>query len=90
MLVKKWKNQMTPLLESLEQLDDIRARIKNVESRLLELTKRTDDHQNEPTDNSEAGLVRMIEEVQTIIEEVEMKTNQLDMKLSVIERLAQE
>ncbi|MFW9850997.1 MAG: hypothetical protein ACFFF4_17855 [Candidatus Thorarchaeota archaeon] len=85
-MAEEWKNKMTHLIESLEELDDIRIRIKDAESSILKLTKRDEDDGSE---NQEAALVRLLEEVQLSIEEVELKTNQLDMKLSAIERLMQ-
>ncbi len=85
-MAEEWKNKMTLLIESLEELDDIRIRIKDAESSILKLTKRVEDDESE---NQEAALVRQLEEVQLSIEEVELKTNQLDMKLSAIERLMQ-
>jgi hypothetical protein len=89
-LAEKWKEQMEPLLESLNHLDDIRIRIKDAERAILILTKKTEETNENEEQNDEMAHVRLLEEVQTLIENVELKTNQLDMKLSAIERLLRE
>ena len=89
-MAEKWKHQMKSLLESMEQLDDIRLRIKEEESNILAFVKETKDAQEGEDDRGEAALIRLLEETQLLIEEVEIKTNQLDMRLSAIERLVRE
>ncbi|MHA1908075.1 MAG: hypothetical protein ACW98Y_12320 [Candidatus Thorarchaeota archaeon] len=89
-MAEKWKEQMEPLLESLNHLDDIRIRIKDAERAILILTKKTEETNENEEQNDEMAHVRLLEEVQTLIENVELKTNQLDMKLSAIERLLRE
>ena len=89
-MAEKWKHQMKSLLESMEQLDDIRLRIKAEESNILAFVKETKEEREGEESRGEATLIRLLEETQLLIEEVEIKTNQLDMRLSAIERLVRE
>ncbi len=90
LVAEKWKRQMKLLLVSMEQLDDIRLRIKAVESNILAFAKKTEESPNGDDDRGETALVRLLEETQLLIEDVEIKINQLDMRLSAIERLVHE
>lgn len=76
---------MQSMMNSLEGLKDIRLRIKTVEQKLLDVAKKTEEAKESDEDNIE--LVQLLDEVYHLIENVEIKVNQLDMRLSAIERL---
>ncbi len=76
---------MQAMMDPLEGMNDIRTRIRSVEQKLLDIAKKNKENQESDEDNIE--LMKQIDEVYQLIEHVEIKVNQLDMRLSAIERL---
>lgn len=76
---------MQAMMESLEGMKDIRIRIRSVEKKLLKIAKKNEE--NLESDEDTIELMKQIDEVYQLIEYVEIKVNQLDMRLSAIERL---
>ena len=79
---------MESLIESLEGMKDIGMRIRAVERTILEISSA--DDKSEKRENANTNLIRMIDDVHSVIEDVEMKINQLDIRLSAIERMSNE
>lgn len=76
---------MESMIESLEDIKDIHARIRDVEHKLLEIKSARAD--TEESNDGEMNLLHSIDEFNELIENVEIKMNQLDMRLSAIEGL---
>ncbi|MDF1537524.1 MAG: hypothetical protein P1Q69_01295 [Candidatus Thorarchaeota archaeon] len=82
---QEWKSAMQSMINSLEGMNDIRIRIRTVEQKLLSIAKKSEEDKESDEDNAES--VKLLDEVYHLIESVEIKVNQLDMRLSAIERL---
>ena len=71
-------------LESLETLIDINRRIRQIEGVILEMGK-----QREASDEDmDTRIVKLLDEIQMLIDDVEIRANELDVQLSAIERLS--
>ncbi|MFW9953159.1 MAG: hypothetical protein ACFFD3_01305 [Candidatus Thorarchaeota archaeon] len=81
-----WISQMNMLLHSLEEIDEARIRIREVESRILDFTKGK-EASLEKEGIKESSDISLIDEVLRFIEDVELSVNRLDIRLSAIERL---
>ncbi len=81
----EWKSRMESMIESLEDIKDIHARIRDVEYKLLEIKRARVDA--DESNDDEMNLMHSLDEFNELIEYVELKMNQLDMRLSAIEGL---
>ena len=75
-------------IESLEGIKDIHSRVRDAEQKLLFLAKKGDENSESEQGNRE--LSKLLDEINQAIEDVEIKINQLDMRLSSIGRLGNE
>ncbi len=76
---------MQSMMNSLEGMNDIQVRIRAVEQKVLHIAKKSEEARE--SDKANIELVKLLDEVYHFIESVELKVNQLDMRLSAIERL---
>ncbi|MFW9919847.1 MAG: hypothetical protein ACFFED_09625 [Candidatus Thorarchaeota archaeon] len=71
-------------LESLENLIDVNKRIRKIEGVILEMSKERETLE----DDTNARIVKLLDEIQMLIDDVEIRANELDVQLSAIERLS--
>ena len=77
------KSILSSYQKSLENLVSANKQIREIESLILRLSK---DKEEDAVDMTKR-ISMLIDEVQTILEEVDLRVNQLDVQLSGIERL---
>ncbi len=78
------KTELAINLESLEKLLDVNKRIRQIEGVILEMSK---DREAIEEDNH-TRVVKLLDEIQMLIDDVEIRANELDVQLSAIERLS--
>lgn len=71
-------------LESLEALLDMNRRIRLVEGIILKMSK----NRKLPDEDMNTRLIKLLDDVQMLIDDVEVRANELDIQLSAIERLS--
>ena len=77
------KSILSSYQKSLENLVSANKQIREIESLILKLSK----DKEEDTVDMTKRISMLIDEVQTILEDVDLRVNQLDVQLSGIERL---
>ena len=71
-------------LESLETLLEVNRRIRKIEGIILEMSKARENQD----DDVNIRIVKTLDELVGIIENVELRANELDIQISAIERLS--
>ncbi len=71
------------LLISLEDLGKAKQRIKSAEKRVLQMSHERMPHEGD----DDTSILKMIDDLLLLIDDIEVKANQLDVQLSAIERL---
>lgn len=77
--------EFADLLISLEDLGKAKQRIKSAEKRVLQMSRERLPHEGD--DNT--SILKMIDDLLLLIDDIEVKANQLDVQLSAIERLTE-
>lgn len=73
------------LLVSLEDLGKAKQRVKSAEKRILQMSRERLPHERD----DDTSILKMIDDLLLLIDDIEVKANQLDVQLSAIERLTE-